>query len=199
MNRPFLHGKIFRVFWLKSGIWPQKFKKLRFFKFTWQRAFMETPLLFGIIRGSNSSVLYKGGRLTLHLLERKGVSMWQYQRRCNLWSLSAFLSWQFCHRTTKKSKIALDSHTKTILLFNWDLKIEPTPFYGASLLLPGDVAASSGFFQFTHSSKDYSVSHLEYITISFIYQYGCVYIKMESRSNAIWEDKFLMTGSSGQS
>ncbi|OCI06043.1 hypothetical protein BBP22_02765 [Bacillus paralicheniformis] len=46
----------------------------------------------------------------------------------------------------KKSKIALDSHTKTILLFNWDLKIEPTPFYGASLLLPGDVAASSGFF-----------------------------------------------------
>ncbi len=85
----------------------------------------------------------------------------------------------------KKSKIALDSHTKTILLFNWDLKIEPTPFYGASLLLPGDVAASSGFFQFTHSSKDYSVSHLEYITISFIYQYGCVYIKMESRSNAI--------------
>ena len=46
----------------------------------------------------------------------------------------------------KKSKIALDSHTKTILLFNWDLKIEPTPFYGASLLLPGDVAASSGLF-----------------------------------------------------
>ncbi|TWK25411.1 hypothetical protein CHCC20375_4163 [Bacillus licheniformis] len=42
------------------------------------------------------------------------------------------------------------------------------------------------FFQFTHSFKDYSVSHLEYITISFIYQYDCVYMdKNASRSNTI--------------
>jgi len=36
---------------------------------------METTLLFGIIRVGSSSVLYKGGRLILHLLKRKGVSM----------------------------------------------------------------------------------------------------------------------------